>query len=207
MPLRGQASSEYLGLFFMMLIVAIVALAVVASFSDFTSGTTLQKSRYYWQAAKPFAVTNTEIIPNKLVLELKNNEAVTLTVRAIKVNGVNLTFSNTTLPATWISDYRCTGGICAMAVRPGQTQVAETTDFTSNPANPCVGASGFSEGGQYEVDLDIVYSSGANGDTSTESGQVNLAGLCSNVNVSNCPTGSSCCGVFTYSPLEPAVLH
>jgi hypothetical protein len=173
----GQVSTEYLILLGSMMVALLVALVTFWLAPNFAADVQKQHSDSYWATARPFAIATQAMYPNLLLLELKNTEPVTLTITGVSVGGVNLNFSNYSVPFSWASaSPRCSGGSCAMIVRPGQTQIIATDNFTTNPTNPCLSGASFMSGWGYAVNLTITYNASS---TQTQAGTLPLIGKCS----------------------------
>ncbi len=172
----GQASSEYLILLGAMMAALLVALVIFWLMPNFSADVLEQRSDNYWATARPFSIASQAMHPNQLVLELRNTEPVTLTVTGVTVGGVGMNFSNYSVPFDWsTASARCSGGSCAMIVRPGQTQIITTDNFTTSPQNPCLSGAAFMNGWSYSLNLTITYSTSSN---QSQVGSLPLAGKC-----------------------------
>lgn len=166
-------------LFALAMIILMVVLAVVVVWPSYVHSVEKQSSDRFWAAAKPFAVREHRMYPNQMVLEIYNAEPVTLTIKRVYLDTYSLDFSNHSVPFTWASaSARCGGGSCNMTMRPGQTQIISTANFTSSPVNPCVVGGGFIEGNRYKMDLVITYHASNAAALENESATFKLVGEC-----------------------------
>jgi len=149
----GQAATEYLILLGAALIVMLTVVLFTSFIPSFAYSVEKQRSDDYWLDARPFSVKGHLLVPNKMILELQNTEPVSLTVKGIWLNAISLNFSNHSIPFSWNATSQCSGGGCTMLMRPGQTQIISTVNFTTTPANPCLQG----EGTGYELNLTITY--------------------------------------------------
>lgn len=173
----GQASTEYLILLAVALVVMTMILIFVYVWPDYTYSVRKQRSDDYWANARPFSVKSHAMYPNQLVLEIENKEPLTLVMQRIWVDGNPMNFYNHSIPFTWAATDQCTSG-CAMTMRPGQTQIVSSENFTANPANPCFVGSDFSAGMDYEVDFGVQYYYSDKNLPENQTGKVKLAGAC-----------------------------
>jgi len=166
-------------LFAIVLLVLIVVLALLVVWPSYVHAVEKQESDRFWASARPFSLNNHEMYPNQMLVELVNNEPVTLTIKSIYLEGVSLDFSNHSVPFTWESaSSRCGGGECTMIVLPGQTQIITTANFTGSPANPCVTPDGYAYGNRYRMALVISYHASNPSSLENESSTVELVGIC-----------------------------
>ena len=178
MAIRGQTSVEYLVLLAMALIIMLMVTVFVYLWPDYTYSVKKQRSDDYWQNAKPFAVKSHMIVPDQLVLEMENTEPVSLTVTRLYVDGTGLDFYNHSIPFNWSVNDLCGGGNCALAMRPGETQIVSTYNFTSSPVNPCYIGASFSNGLDYEADFNITYYATDAAAPEIQTGKMKLIGKC-----------------------------
>lgn len=178
MGAKGQVASEFMILFAAMLVVAIIVLGVAVIWPSYVNSIQKQRSDDYWALARPFVVKQNVIYPGAAVIELQNADAVTLNVTGVWLGGVRLDFYNHTLPFSWTKTSACGGGACSLLVRPGQTQIISTAEFTTAPTNPCLVGAGFSPGTPYQMELAITYRGTSTNATYNQTGLVKLFGVC-----------------------------
>src|SRR3989344_4847402 len=97
---RGQASTEYIILLAIALIIMTMVVIFVYLWPDYTYSVRKQQSDYYWANARPFSVKSHAMYPNQLVLEIQNNEPLTLIVQRVWMDGNRLDFYNHSIPFT-----------------------------------------------------------------------------------------------------------
>ena len=94
------------------------------------------------------------------------------------VDGNPMNFYNYTIPFTWGANDLCPRGVCALTMRPGETQIISTGNYTSNPLNPCMAGTSFTAGLDYETDFAITYYASDPGALENETGNFPLIGKC-----------------------------
>ena len=174
----GQASTEYIILLAVALVIMTMVTVFVYLWPDYTYSVRKQRSDDYWNNARPFSVKSHMMVPNQLVLEIENKEPISLIVQRIWIDGNSFAFSNHSIPFTWVNTTQCPSGVCAMAMRPGEVQIISSENFTTNPANPCIVGSDFSPGLTYEVDFGVQYYYSDKLYPENQTGKVKLAGTC-----------------------------
>ncbi len=119
---KGQASTEYLIILAVVVIVALAVVGVLGGFPTLTKGVSTKDSLAYWQSGdigieKPYLSTSADS-----TIVLRNNQNFGITITSVAFNGAPANNgTNSNLPAT---------------LSPGQTV---TVLITANATNPCTG--------------------------------------------------------------------
>lgn len=154
--LRGQDSMEYMAMLGIALLVALLGFSLFEFWPEYNRELETQRSDDYWAAARPFSVKTHAMVPNQLLLELTNEDPITMEITKLYVNGKRLDIFKHPDPFTWDGTSVCAGGTCSLFVRPGKTVIITTENFTA-PENPCIDSSTFQYGKSYELDVKISY--------------------------------------------------
>ena len=164
----------------MALLIMLMVTVFVYLWPDYAYSVRKQRSDNYWQNANPLSIRSNFMYPDQPVLEIRNNEPVSLTVTKLWVDRAPLNFYNHTIPFTWIGHDRCGGGggICSMSIRPGETQIVSTDNYTTSPPNPCLVGNSFMPGLDYEADFAMTYYASDPNSLENESGKFPLMGKC-----------------------------
>jgi len=160
------------------LIISVSSVAMIAAWPGIVSTTKQQRSGEYWLAARPFSVTFYAMKPNVMIMAIENNDPTTLTISGIWLDGVNVSFSNHTVPYASLEYPRCSGGICNMTMTPGVMQIITTQNITTSPPNPCGYDADFKYGADYEMSLVITYYGTNSSNQYNQTSPIKLAGKC-----------------------------
>jgi uncharacterized protein (UPF0333 family) len=95
MSFKGQASTEYLVVLAIILVVALVVVYLVGGFAGMGAGTVETQSQQAWAAASPFSITIIKQAGTTLEMELRNNDVDTLTITDISMDNVSVFSTNT----------------------------------------------------------------------------------------------------------------
>lgn|GEM_PF-1466557 len=193
---RGQSSSEFLIALGAVLFVAVLAIAMSGAWPSIVSTTEFQRSDASWAAARPFSVEFHAMKPDNMVLSIRNNDPVTLTITEIWLEGVKLNIYNHSVPFTPTQLPLCSGGNCTLRMPPGKLEIISTDNITTSPNNPCGYGANFKYGAKYGMSLRIVYQGQNSGTPQNQTGQFKLAGTCSGYG--GCEN-TGCCGAV-YQP-------
>ena len=176
---RAQVSSEFVLILGVVLMISVMSVAMIAAWPGLLSTTKQQRSNEYWSAARPFSVTFYAMKPNVMIMAIENNDPTTLTISGIWLDGVNISFSNHTVPYTSAEYARCSGGTCNMTMAPGVMQIITTQNITTSPPNPCGYDDGFQYGTYYEMGLAITYYGTNSSNKYNQTSPIKLSGTCS----------------------------
>lgn len=188
---RAQASTEFLLVLGIVLLISLTGVAMVAAWPGVLTATQGQRSDDYWSNAMPFSVTFHSMKPDTMIMAIVNKDPTTLTIKEIWLDDVRVDFFNHTVPYSSTANSRCTGGNCSMAMAPGVMQIVSTANITTSPPNPCGYGADFKYGADYGMSLRITYYGQNSNDTYSQNGTIKLIGTCSGWG--GCEV-SGCCG-------------
>ncbi|VVB98566.1 Uncharacterised protein [uncultured archaeon] len=88
--MRGQASTEYIVILAVVLVVALVVIGLLGQFTGFSTAGLEQQSTAYWQATSPFSIQNAKVSGNTVQLDIKNQLTQRLNLTNISFDGVDV---------------------------------------------------------------------------------------------------------------------
>ena len=178
--MKAQASSEFLIIFGVMLVVATMVFSVGVMWPSFTQSIKKAETDRYWASAQPFSIRQNSIYMDNMVLEIVNTEPVSLTIKSIVVNGKEIPFSSHAAPFTWdnLSSCCAVSGDCACLVPPGKRAVFSTDNLSLLVESPCRSGGNFQAGKTYDVEFAIRYYGTNSTNVKTQGGNVRLLGTC-----------------------------
>ena len=155
--LKGQGATEYLVLFAVVLIIAMVVIALLGFFPSIGTGAKQSASDSYWQSARPMQVSSPYIASNgHFNVRVQNSESGSIQITAVRVstslandNSVTAAYSpaltlgtgestNLTIASFIPSAGRCTNGTTyEYYVSFGYTQGGNA--FSFNGTKPVIG--------------------------------------------------------------------
>ncbi|MCX8198342.1 MAG: hypothetical protein N3F07_04110 [Candidatus Micrarchaeota archaeon] len=166
----GQAASEFAVILAASLLVALVALGTIVIWPSYSYSVEKQRSDDYWAAAQPFSVEQHGLYPDRMLLQLRNTEPVSLSIRGIYLDYQPRAFRNHSVPFSWAAySEACSGGNCNLPFKPGQRQ-ALSVPIIGSPCSQDASA-------KYKMMLTISYS-GSNGTVYNQTSIFPLVGSC-----------------------------
>ncbi|MCX8197174.1 MAG: hypothetical protein N3G80_02570 [Candidatus Micrarchaeota archaeon] len=177
---KAQASIEYMSILAIGLLVILFAVAIAAIEPQISYSSKVSAAKNYWVSARPISINDYEVGASAALLEIKNNQPISITLRKIAINGVWLPFAKAIPPFNESAISMCDSAQqCSMHLASGESAVILITNMTSHPslAAICSPDGMFQQGRPYEVNISFGYKTEMEAEA-TQSGRFPIVGSC-----------------------------
>jgi len=96
---KGQGTAEYLIIFAVIIVVALVVAGVMGWFPGTSSTISESQSKAYWASSTPLAITDWKITSTNAQFSLQNNSTEKLTFDSITLDGTDLNLTDASVAA------------------------------------------------------------------------------------------------------------